>query len=37
MDETKIKEHLFLLVLCGGGGTRLWPRSRNAHPKQFAK
>lgn len=37
MDEKQIKKHLFLLVLCGGGGTRLWPRSRNAHPKQFAR
>src|SRR6476469_917596 len=22
-------------VLCGGAGTRLWPRSRDAYPKQF--
>lgn len=24
------------LILCGGSGTRLWPVSRHAHPKQFA-
>ncbi|OCC22983.1 mannose-1-phosphate guanylyltransferase [Croceicoccus estronivorus] len=23
------------VVLCGGGGTRLWPRSRSARPKPF--
>ena len=24
------------VVLCGGSGTRLWPLSRKALPKQFA-
>ncbi len=24
------------VVLCGGSGTRLWPLSREAFPKQFA-
>lgn len=28
-------EHLYAVILAGGGGTRLWPRSRKAHPKQF--
>ncbi|MDD3800379.1 MAG: sugar phosphate nucleotidyltransferase, partial [Novosphingobium sp.] len=23
------------VVLCGGGGTRLWPRSRLSRPKPF--
>src|SRR4051812_15264061 len=23
------------LVMCGGAGTRLWPASREVHPKQF--
>jgi mannose-1-phosphate guanylyltransferase/mannose-6-phosphate isomerase len=23
------------VILCGGAGTRLWPLSREAHPKQF--
>lgn len=34
MDEP-YKDHLYVLILCGGGGTRLWPRSRKKTPKQF--
>ncbi len=34
MDDNFL-EHTFALVVIGGGGTRLWPRSRNARPKQF--
>ncbi len=26
---------MHILILAGGGGTRLWPLSRNAFPKQF--
>lgn len=37
MEKEEVKKHLFVLILCGGGGTRLWPRSRNKLPKQFAK
>jgi mannose-1-phosphate guanylyltransferase len=33
--EKEIKDHLYVLILCGGGGTRLWPRSRQKTPKQF--
>ncbi len=29
------KDHLFVLIVCGGSGTRLWPRSRKKTPKQF--
>jgi mannose-1-phosphate guanylyltransferase len=29
------KSHLYVVILCGGGGTRLWPLSRNRSPKQF--
>lgn len=29
------KEHLYVLIVCGGSGTRLWPRSRKKTPKQF--
>jgi mannose-1-phosphate guanylyltransferase len=29
--------HLFVVILAGGGGTRLWPKSRNQTPKQFLK
>lgn len=28
-------DHLYVVILCGGGGTRLWPLSRNSTPKQF--
>ncbi len=27
--------NLFALIMAGGSGTRLWPRSRTAQPKQF--
>lgn len=29
--------HLYGLILAGGGGTRLWPKSRKKTPKQFLK
>jgi mannose-1-phosphate guanylyltransferase len=25
------------VILCSGSGTRLWPLSRSAYPKQFLK
>ena len=28
-------EHTYIVILCGGGGTRLWPGSRKQTPKQF--
>jgi mannose-1-phosphate guanylyltransferase/mannose-1-phosphate guanylyltransferase/mannose-6-phosphate isomerase len=28
---------VYPVILCGGAGTRLWPASRSAFPKQFAK
>ena len=31
------KDHLYALILAGGGGTRLWPKSREKTPKQFLK
>ena len=31
------KDHLYALILAGGGGTRLWPRSLEKSPKQFLK
>ncbi len=37
MSEETYKDHLYALILAGGGGTRLWPRSRNKTPKQFLK
>jgi mannose-1-phosphate guanylyltransferase len=30
-------DHTYALILAGGGGTRLWPKSRNQTPKQFLK
>ncbi|MGC9348265.1 MAG: mannose-1-phosphate guanylyltransferase [Anaerolineae bacterium] len=27
-------EHLYAVIMAGGGGTRLWPLSRQEHPKQ---
>ncbi len=30
-------EHLFIVILAGGGGTRLWPKSREKTPKQFLR
>jgi mannose-1-phosphate guanylyltransferase len=32
-----MNEHTFVVVMAGGGGTRLWPKSRDSQPKQFLK
>lgn len=37
MAKDEFKKHLYALIICGGGGTRLWPRSRNKTPKQFSR
>jgi mannose-1-phosphate guanylyltransferase len=37
MSKNYYKKHLYALILAGGGGTRLWPRSTEATPKQFLK
>lgn len=31
------RDHVFALIVAGGGGTRMWPRSREKTPKQFLK
>ena len=33
--KTKVASTIQPVVLCGGSGTRLWPLSRKAFPKQF--
>lgn len=35
MSKTKKKNSLYALILAGGTGTRLWPRSRRESPKQL--
>ena len=40
MEETRMSSlhsHICALILAGGGGTRLWPKSREKTPKQFLK
>jgi mannose-1-phosphate guanylyltransferase len=32
-----MREHYYAVVMAGGGGTRLWPLSRQAHPKQMLR
>ena len=34
-EKKEYSDHLFVLIVCGGSGTRLWPRSRAKTPKQF--
>ena len=33
----KPSPHTYAVILAGGGGTRLWPKSRTKTPKQFLK
>ncbi len=33
--QNEVRKHLYVVILCGGGGTRLWPLSREKSPKQF--
>lgn len=32
-----VNENIYAVILAGGGGTRLWPKSRKKTPKQFLK
>jgi mannose-1-phosphate guanylyltransferase len=34
-EEVALNEHLYAVIMAGGVGSRLWPRSRLATPKQF--
>jgi mannose-1-phosphate guanylyltransferase len=36
-ETLRLKEHLYVLILCGGSGTRLWPLSRSKSSKQFIR
>src|SRR6195952_2988212 len=33
--EAPMGTRIIPLIMCGGAGTRLWPASREVHPKQF--
>src|ERR1700757_2382079 len=33
--EAPMDGRIIPLIMCGGAGTRLWPASREVHPKQF--
>src|SRR5215217_6914768 len=33
--EAPMERRIIPLIMCGGAGTRLWPASREVHPKQF--
>lgn len=33
----KLDEHFYAVIMAGGGGTRLWPLSRKANPKQMLR
>jgi mannose-1-phosphate guanylyltransferase/mannose-1-phosphate guanylyltransferase/mannose-6-phosphate isomerase len=35
MAQKTLKNLIHPVILCGGGGTRLWPRSRRSCPKPF--
>ncbi len=32
-----VSEHAYAVIVAGGGGTRLWPKSRKKHPKHLLK
>lgn len=35
MVEAKLMQHAYAVIMAGGGGTRLWPLSRQSRPKQM--
>ena len=34
-DPRQAAAGAFVVIMAGGGGTRLWPHSRRGRPKQF--
>ncbi len=36
-QNLKVSNNIFAVILAGGGGTRLWPASKEKLPKQFLK
>ena len=36
-DSDKMSLPFYALIMAGGSGTRLWPLSRRAHPKQLLR
>ncbi len=34
-NQEPVDPHAFVVIMAGGGGTRFWPLSRRAQPKQF--
>jgi mannose-1-phosphate guanylyltransferase len=36
-NETTLLEHYYAVIMAGGGGTRLWPLSRQTRPKQMLR
>jgi mannose-1-phosphate guanylyltransferase/mannose-6-phosphate isomerase len=36
LEGDEAQSMIYPVILCGGSGTRLWPLSRKAQPKQFA-
>jgi mannose-1-phosphate guanylyltransferase len=36
-NETNLLDHYYAVIMAGGGGTRLWPLSRQTRPKQMLR
>src|SRR4030067_2902389 len=36
-DNLIMEDHYYAVIMAGGGGTRLWPLSRQSRPKQMLR